>query len=157
MIGYEGILGISAVLSSDINATGNWIHTIIGGRVCMLPVRSFKKELADNRFLQMSFLEYLNSYIKQISQRVVCGNHHLIEERLSTWFLMLDDRCDKDGLRITHEQIAHFLGVHRPSITFIAQALRKKDIIEYSRGRIKILDRSRLEQLACECYKTAKY
>lgn len=151
MIGNEGFLGISTVLSREENATP-WTQTIISGDVYRINTAIFKHEFNNGGFLHSLFLEYLNNYIKQISQKAVCNNHHLIEERFSTWLLMLDDRCEQSGLVLTHEQIAHFLGVHRPSVTCIAQDFRQKGIIDYCRGRINILDRQKLEFSACECY-----
>jgi CRP-like cAMP-binding protein len=152
MIGNEGFLGISTVLSCEENTTP-WTQAIIGGSVLRINAAIFKNEFNNGGFLHSSFLEYLNLYIRQISQKALCNNHHLIEERFSTWLLMLDDRCEKNALVLTHEQIAHFLGVHRPSVTCIAQDLRNKGIIDYCRGRINILDRQKLELSACECYR----
>jgi CRP-like cAMP-binding protein len=151
MIGNEGIVGISVILSSRHNVAP-WTQTLLGGNAYRINTAIFKQEFNGCGFLQTSLLEYLNLYIKQISQRVVCNNHHIIEERFSTWLLMLDDRCGKNKLVLTHEQIAQMLGVHRPSITCIAQDLRNKGIINYIRGRISILNRKKLEESACECY-----
>lgn len=151
MIGSEGFLGISTVLSCE-NNSALWTQAIIGGNALRINASIFKQEFQTCGFLHTSFLEYLNFYIKQITQKAVCNNHHLIEERFSTWLLMLDDRCGNDRLVLTHEQIAHFLGVHRPSVTCIAQDLRQNGIIDYCRGRINILDRQKLEMSACECY-----
>ena len=65
---------------------------------------------------------------------------------------MVADRSDESRLSLTHDQISCFLGVHRPSITCIAQDLRHSGMIDYVRGKISILDRQKLENLACECY-----
>jgi len=151
MIGNEGIVGISSILNSRQNVTP-WTQTLLGGNAFRINTSYFKEEFNNGGFLQTSLLEYLDFYIKQISQRVVCNNHHLVEERFSTWLLMLDDRCGKNKLILTHEQIAHLLGVHRPSITCIAQNFRNKEIIDYIRGQVSILNRRTLEELACECY-----
>jgi len=151
MIGNEGIVGISLILSSR-HSVAPWTLTLLGGSAYRINTSIFKQEFSSCGFLQTSLLEYLNLYIKQISQRVVCNNHHLIEERFCTWLLMLDDRCCKNRLILTHEQIAQLLGVHRPSVTCIAQDLRSKEIINYIRGRISILNRKKLEASACECY-----
>ena len=151
MIGNEGIVGISVILSSRHNVAP-WTQTLLGGSAYKINTAIFKQEFSGSGFLQTSLLEYLNLYIKQISQRVVCNNHHLIEERFCSWLLMLDDRCGKNKLVLTHEQIAQLLGVHRPSVTCIAQDLRNKGIINYIRGRISILNRQKLEDSACECY-----
>jgi CRP-like cAMP-binding protein len=151
MIGNEGILGLSSILSCRENMT-LWTQTLIEGSAYRINASTFKYEFSSGGFLHDSFLEYLNLYIKQITQRAICNNHHLIEERFSTWLLMLDDRCGKNKLNLTHEQIAHFLGVHRPSVTCVAQDLRDKGIIKYCRGYISILNRQHLENSACECY-----
>jgi hypothetical protein len=45
------------------------------------------------------------------------------------------------------------LGAKRTTVTVVAGILQQSGLIEYSRGRIHILDRSRLEEAACGCYK----
>jgi len=151
MVGSEGIVGIAAVLGGK-NVAAPWTQTLIGGSALKIPAGIFKQEFCRSTVLPQIFFEYLNGFINQITQKAVCNQHHLIEARFSTWLLMLDDRCGKNKLVLTHEQIAHFLGVHRPSVTCIAQNLRDKEIINYSRGRISILNRQDLENSACECY-----
>lgn len=151
MVGSEGVVGISSILSGRRNAAP-WTQTLLGGSAFRINTNIFKQEFEHGGFLQRSLLEYLDCYITQISQRVVCNNHHTIEERFSTWLLMLDDRCEKNKLVLTHEQIAQLLGVHRPSVTCIAQNLRNKQIIDYIRGRVSILNRRKLQESACECY-----
>jgi len=151
MIGNEGIVGITAILGSQISSVP-WTQTLVGGNALKINTLIFKQEFRRNGVLHPAFFEYLNTFIKQITQKAVCNQHHLIEERFSTWLLMIDDRCGNDKLVLTHEQIAHFLGVHRPSVSCIAQNLRDRGIINYSRGRISILDRLSLENSACECY-----
>jgi hypothetical protein len=44
------------------------------------------------------------------------------------------------------------LGTGRPSVSLAAGVLKKKGLIEYHRGAVKIVDRKRLEDYACECY-----
>ncbi len=104
----------------------------------------------------MRLLDYMNAHILQISQRIVCESFHVIEERLSSWLLMLQDRLQKDQWQITHEQISLILGVNRPTITQAAKSLREKELINYSRGKFHIVDREGLEFRACECYSTVQ-
>ena len=150
MIGNEGITGISSVLS--FYPTAYWTQTLIAGTAWRISADAFRREFGRGGRLQAELFDYVNSYIAQISQRVICNNHHRIEERFSTWLLMLADRSGDSKLVLTHDQIAYFLGVHRPSVTCIAQDLRNSGIIDYMRGRIFILDREKLEASACECY-----
>ena len=153
MIGSEGIAGIGAVLDSQSPA--RWTQTSIGGSAYRVSAETLGREFNRGGVLQTAIFNYLNSYIAQLSQRVICNNHHRIEERFSTWLLMLNDRCENNKLALTHDQISYLLGAHRPSITCVAQHLRDSGIIDYIRGRIFILDRQKLESAACECYSAA--
>jgi Mn-dependent DtxR family transcriptional regulator len=57
---------------------------------------------------------------------------------------------------MTQELIATMLGVRREGVTEAAGKLQEAGLIEYSRGRIKVLDRDGLEARSCECYKVVK-
>ncbi len=150
MIGNEGVAGISSIL--NFQSPAPWTQTSIAGSALRIRTEIFKQEFSRGSLLQTAVFDYLNAYIAQISQRVICYSHHRIEERFSNWLLMLDDRHEKEKLSLTHEQISCFLGVHRPSVTCIAQDLRDGGIIGYTRGQIFILDRQKLKNTACECY-----
>jgi Mn-dependent DtxR family transcriptional regulator len=45
------------------------------------------------------------------------------------------------------------LGTGRPSVSLAAAVLQKRGLIEYHRGAVKIVDRKKLEEAACECYR----
>lgn len=154
MVGNEGVVGFASILSLHPKAA--WTQTLISGDALRIDCRIFKREFARAGLLQSALFNYISSFISQITQRAVCNNHHRIEERLSCWLLMLTDRVGKNNLVLTHDRIAHLLGVHRPSVTCIAQDLRDKAIINYVRGRVIIRDRQNLENSACECYQAIK-
>jgi Mn-dependent DtxR family transcriptional regulator len=78
--------------------------------------------------------------------------YHSVEERLCTWLLLIRDLGGLSRMKLTHEQIARALGVYRPSVTSIALEMRKRKLIDYSRGGISITDRAGLEAAACDCY-----
>jgi hypothetical protein len=44
------------------------------------------------------------------------------------------------------------LGTRRSSVTVAAGLLAKSGLITYNRGQVKIENRARLEDAACECY-----
>jgi CRP-like cAMP-binding protein len=155
MTGSEGIVGFSTVFNPF--RSPHWAQASIAGNALRIDAEVFRQEFAGCDLLQKGLFEFVNSYIGQISQRVICSTHHLVEERLCCWLLMLHDRCGTDKLQMTQEQIARFLGVHRPSVTLITQSLREKEVIDYKRGKIFILDRAKLENMACFCYETTKF
>ena len=65
---------------------------------------------------------------------------------------MTQDRVDSGALPITHDFLATMLGTDRPSVSLAAGVLQKKGLIEYTRGAVKIVNRKKLEDSACECY-----
>ncbi len=57
---------------------------------------------------------------------------------------------------MTQELIANMLGVRREGVTEAAGRLQASGLIEYTRGRITVLDRPGLEKRVCECYEVVK-
>lgn len=151
MIGAEGASGVCALFG--VPAASHQVQTIGAGNAVRIKTEVLRQEFERSDNLRARLLEYVNAYVGQISQRVVCQSFHLTEKRLSSWLLMLHNRLKKYQFAATQEQIALHLGVNRPSLTLIAQALRAKGLIEYRRGKVEILDRLELEKAACECYR----
>ncbi|HLM00064.1 MAG TPA: Crp/Fnr family transcriptional regulator [Pyrinomonadaceae bacterium] len=154
MVGNEGMIGLNAVFGSAPSPF--WTQVMTAGKVFRIKTSVLKEEFLRNPSLQFLLLNYANTYIAQISQRVSCNIRHVAEARFCTWLLMLQDRTASECLRLTQEQIAVCLGINRPTVTNLAQALKESGIIDYVRGCIKILDRRRLEMSACECYQATK-
>lgn len=149
--GKEGAIGLSSVYS-DSHTAPNCTQVSQAGTATRIDAVTFEKLLRSNERLRNGLSKFVAVYIKQISQKAICNMYHSVKERLCTWLLMLQDRCGRSTLNLTHEQIARTLGVYRPSITCIAQELRESKLINYTRGGIKIKNRARIEQSACPCY-----
>ncbi len=149
--GREGAIGLSS-LFSDSHTAPNCTQVSQAGTALRLDAETFEKLIKANDQLRASLSQFVDLYIRQISQKAICNMYHSVKERLCTWLLMVHDRCGRSTLNLTHEQIARTLGVYRPSITCIAQELRTRKLINYSRGGISIVDRKRVEQAACSCY-----
>jgi CRP-like cAMP-binding protein len=66
------------------------------------------------------------------------------------------DRLPTNQLTMTQELISNMLGVRREGVTAAAAKLQKLGVIRYSRGKITVLDRPKLEELCCECYAVVK-
>jgi CRP-like cAMP-binding protein len=88
----------------------------------------------------------------QTTQAVLCNRLHEIEARLARWLLISGDRMETDQLQLTQEFLAQMLGVQRSTVTVAAGILQRSGMIEYSRGRITIVNRPMLKEAACECY-----
>jgi CRP-like cAMP-binding protein len=106
--------------------------------------------------LQHLLLRYTQALITQMAQTAVCNRHHSIEQQLCRWLLLSMDRLPTNVLTMTQELIANMLGVRREGVTASAGKLQDAGLIHYSRGRIAILDRPKLEKRVCECYGVVK-
>lgn len=154
MTGREGFVGVSPVFKEY--SSQNWMCIAVAGNALRIETEIFQQIFNDCDSLKNILFDFVNFYIKQISQRVICNSYHKVEERLCLWLLMLQERTGKNELKLTQEQIARFLGVHRPSITHIMKWLREEAVVDYTRGKISVLNRRQLENSACVCYSNTK-
>ena len=88
----------------------------------------------------------------QVAQTAACNRLHDIQQRLSRWLLMTQDRVNLAVLPITHDFIATMMGTDRSTVSLAAAVLQKKGIIDYVRGAVKVVNRRKLEKSSCECY-----
>jgi hypothetical protein len=93
---------------------------------------------------------------RRVAQSAACAHLHKVEQRCCRWLLMTRDRMPTDEFLLTQEFLGMMLGVTRPSVSLSMTGLQKAGLLRYSRGRVTILDRKRLQKRACECYKTSK-
>ena len=102
--------------------------------------------------LQLILSRYAVVRGMQVAQTAACNRLHDVKQRLARWLLMTQDRVDSASLPITHDFLATMLGTDRPSVSLAAGVLQKHKLIEYTRGAVKIVNRKKLEDFACECY-----
>ena len=117
---------------------------------------TLKEEFHRGGPLQDLLLRYAQAFSIQVSQTAACNRLHSMEERLARWLLMTHDRARLDQLELTQEFLSMMLGVERSGVTLAAITLQDAGLIQYSRGKITILDRKGLERAACECYGRVK-
>jgi PAS domain-containing protein len=112
----------------------------------------FEAELLHSKALQQLALSYVQAMITQMSQSILCIGHHAVSERLCYWLLFNGDALPEEPIKITHEMIAHMLGVRRESVTQALGKLQTAGLVSSGRGKIAILDREGLSQQVCECF-----
>ena len=149
-IGYEGLVGVPVVLGAP--ATHTQGLTQVTGTAARVDARRFRDWLTEADGAFSLFLRYAQVLLEQTAQSVACNRRHGIDERCARWLLMTRDRVGADRFALTHDFLAFMLGVRRASVTVAAGMLQQAGLIRYSRGKVEILDRERLELASCECY-----
>ncbi|HWT02242.1 MAG TPA: Crp/Fnr family transcriptional regulator [Pyrinomonadaceae bacterium] len=149
LVGSEGIVGVSVILGGHETK----VATVqASGEALRIEARVVREEFKRDGQMQSLLLRYTHALMTQISQSAVCNVRHGIDGRLARWLLMYHDRLGRDEFELTHEFMSNMLGVRRAGVSTAASTLQKKGMIEYQRGRVRIIDRKALEDFACECY-----
>jgi CRP-like cAMP-binding protein len=154
IVGNEGAVGIGLFMGGDTAPNRAIVQS--AGDALRMKARVLQEEFIRGGTFQLSLLRYTQALISQISQTAVCNRLHTIEQQLCRWLLLSHDRLESDELKMTQELIANMLGVRREGVTYAAGRLQSEGLIEYSRGRITILNRKGLEATVCECYRVVK-
>ena len=154
IVGKEGMVGVALFMGGETTPSRAVVQS--AGLAYRLPGAVVKVEFGRAGPVQRLLLRYTQALITQMAQTAVCNRHHSVEQQLCRWLLLSLDRLDSTELVMTQELIANMLGVRREGVTESAGALQQRGLIQYSRGRITVLDRPGLERHACECYAVVK-
>jgi CRP-like cAMP-binding protein len=153
-IGREGMIGVAAMVSGDLASS----LTMVQGEsdTCYTMTASAFRDEMDRRgafyVLVTRFGQALTGFVMQST---ACNAAHSIEQRLARWLLHAHDRMETDAFPLTQEFAAMMLGASRPTVTIAAGTLQKAGLITYHRGRVRIVNRKKLESASCECYRAA--
>jgi len=154
IVGNEGLVGIALFMGGETTPSRAVVQS--AGDAYRLKSAVLKNEFERGGTLQHLLLRYTQAMITQMAQTAVCNRHHSLEQQLCRWLLLSLDRLSSNVLIMTQELIANMLGVRREGVTEAAGTLQADGLIHYSRGKITVLDRPRLEQRVCECYAVVK-
>ena len=152
--GSEGLVGIALFMGGETTPSRAVVQS--AGHGYRLRASVLKTEFERGGVLQHVLLRFTQALITQMTQTAVCNRHHAVHQQLCRWLLLSLDRLQSNELVMTQELIANMLGVRREGVTEAAGKLQAEGLIQYSRGRITILDRPRLEARVCECYSVVK-
>jgi CRP-like cAMP-binding protein len=154
LVGREGMLGIPLALGVSYSPAR---ALVLGtGKALRMTAADFRNEFHHNEHLQREVYRYTYELMVQTTQTAACNRFHRVEARLARWLLMTRDRVGSNQFHLTQDLLANMLGVRRVGVTNAAGALRQRNLINYNRGEISILDGDGLEAAACQCYQIVK-
>jgi len=151
-IGREGIVGVSAMIPGYREAGLTMVQMEIEDCVRM-PAAAFRREMDRRGAFFDVITRFTQGMLGASMQSTACNAVHRIENRLARWLLMAHDRVGADRFPLTQEFLAMMLGAARPTVTIVAGTLQRAGLITYKRGQVVIVNRRKLEQASCECYR----
>jgi CRP-like cAMP-binding protein len=154
VVGNEGIIGLEVFLGNGV--ASDEIMVQVGGDALWMAAATFRSVVRASVPIQLLLQRYSLALMNQIARTAGCNRVHSVDERCARWLLMSRDRLQVDEFPVTHEFMARMLGVRRASVSEAAEGLQRDGIIRYRQGRIRILDRQRLEAAACEDYRLSR-
>jgi CRP-like cAMP-binding protein len=149
-VGSEGMVGVPVLLRSD--EADYRVFAQIPGRALRLEAGRLLELAARSEDFTNRLYRYVQALMTQIARSAACNRAHSIDERAARWLLLTHDRVGRDEFPLTQEFLAQMLGVRRASGNTAASMLQRAGFITYSRGRMRVVDRTGLERAACECY-----
>lgn len=151
LVGKEGLVGLPVVLGG-----GDALYRAVvqhPGQALRITAAALRSRIEAGRTFQNLLMRYADAFLAQVSQSAVCDCHHPIPRRLCRWLLMAHDRLGTQRLPFTQKALALMLTVRLASVSEAISALREEGVIDCRRGHVTILDRQKLEQACCLCYR----
>lgn len=150
IIGCEGMVDVATVLGALESPLR--CNVQIPGYGWRMPAHALAAAYQGSDSLRIALNRFAFSLVTQIAQTALANASFSIEERLARWLLMCSDRLAGDEIAMTHEFLSLMLNVRRAGVTLAIQSLQSSGFVESRRGRIRIADRSGLEEFANDSY-----
>jgi CRP-like cAMP-binding protein len=149
-IGREGALGLMAAVAPRQSLSRAIVQTPT--RAARISAAQLHEAWEKSPHIRHLVDRHTEALFGHAIQSVACNALHSVEARFCRWLLTCHDRISTNTVALTQEFLADMLGVQRTTVTAVARTLQMKGAIRYRRGVVDIIDRTVLEQLACECY-----
>ncbi|HEY9679313.1 MAG TPA: Crp/Fnr family transcriptional regulator [Drouetiella sp.] len=151
-IGRDGFIGLPAFLRTKF-----WPETVfcqIEGTARMLKTAVFEELLDAHPEFRSLCSQHTAIVLHQMARNLACNSAHTIQQRCARWLLLSNDRVGGSQFYLTQETLAIMLGVSRTGVNIAAGGLQDAGLITYVRGKITILNRTGLESISCNCYRS---
>ncbi|MCJ2124061.1 Crp/Fnr family transcriptional regulator [Methylobacterium sp. J-077] len=151
LVGREGVVGASPILLGD----GRSPHTHfvqMAGRMLSIDAYALRTAVEGRLALRLLLHRYIQIQYVQTAQTAFTNARGNTATRLARWLLMCHDRAGGDEITVTQDFMSFMLGVERPGVTAALRALQKDGFVRKHRGKVEILDRDGLLDLAGDSY-----
>ena len=155
LTGHEGLVGVSAVLSSEPYSAYR-AFTQVAGAAYRMNATALRSAIEQSAILRDRCQRYIEFLLVQTAQVAACNARHNLPERLARWLLMVRDRIDSENLPMTQEFLSVMLGVRRSGVSVAAGTLQASGLIRLQRGHVLVLDHDGLAAASCDCYRTIR-
>jgi CRP-like cAMP-binding protein len=150
LCGSEGAVGMSALFGLPASPFQHLVQ--VAGASYRMSIADAMEEFRRGEGLQSLLMKFMNAQIMEVSQTALCNRIHSDEERLARWLLISHDRVEFNQLPLPRDLLAKMLGRNHSGVSVAASTLQRSGLITYNGAEIEILDRERLETVACSCY-----
>lgn len=154
VVGNSGVMGVALFMGGE--SAPHRAVVLTAGHAYRLSTPLLQAEFRRGGAMQKLLLRYTHALIAQMSQTVVCNRFHTIDQQLCRWLLLSLDQSPSNELTITQEFLAYMLGVRREEVDAATSHLQADGLIDYSRSKLTMLDRPKLEARVCSCYVAVK-
>lgn len=151
IFGREGMSATALLLGADRSPHETFVQ-VDGATAWRADADRLLAAVDRSATLRRTLLRYVQTLFVQTAQSAAANAHHRMESRLARWLLMCHDRVEGDNIALTHEFMGMMIGAQRSGVTVSLHILEGAGMVRSTRGRVDILDRDRLKELADGSY-----
>ncbi len=149
-VGHDGMLGVSVIFGA--NSPPFDMACLIAGKALRMPTNAFEQFLSELPLFRARMRRYAHGLLNETVRTAGCNRIHTVEQRMARCLLLARYRLRRDRFPLTHDAIAHMLGVTRPFVSRTVNSLVSQNVIRHERGIMHLIDIDGLERHVCEDY-----
>jgi CRP-like cAMP-binding protein len=150
LVGSESVVGaLPETGTADMPFEG---AVRVQGIALKIEADALRAQTASEPHLAGLLARHAQFTVAQCVTSAACIAFHPAGRRCARWLLVASDLLASTELPLTHDQLAHMMGVRRESVTVALGSLDARGLVAHGRAHIVIRDRSGLEAATCECY-----
>jgi CRP-like cAMP-binding protein len=124
-------------------------------RICLMGKEDTQRLLLSDPRIAARIAGILSDRLKDMEERLSDFAFKNVAQRIASTLLAIERNDRARGVlngvcevRMTHEQLAEFVGTYRETVTKVLNELRDQKLIELRRGKIMLIDIDGLDHVA---------